>query len=272
MPVNKNVTLLTIALALCCLACKKKETTPAVDDSKLFKIYNNSGTTLNLKIYRNSFDYIENKNTAINTRFDNNMFIYLDPTEFDASKWYIIDFYNDDLTINTWGIGNDYGGNNSITIGIATGKSHTIHKRAACDARSILLKDNKPTIWKAVDAFSGYTGARIWDTLSADKKNYQLECKRHEIKLARIKAPKDTISWTYDPLMYSYFSQPQGSTIFHGELAKVGGIPDVLIYNYTKPYLGDPRVFGFPGAKGTKDTVMIQAPDYMNFYMMVRQQ
>lgn len=272
MPATSRAALFAIVLTMCGFtACKKEKTVPTVDETKLFKIYNNSGATLNLKIYRSSFDYKDDKNPAINVRFDNNQFIYLEPAEFDASKGYFIDYYNDNLAINTWGIGNDYGENTNISIRIAPNKSYTISRRA-CNARSILLKDNKPSLWKAVDAFSGYTGERIWDTLSANKKNYQLECKRHEIKLAHIKAPKDTVSWIYDPLVHSYFDQRQGSTIFHGELAEMGNNPHVLIYNYSKPYLDDPRIFDFPGAVGTKDTIMIQVPYYMNFYMMVRQQ
>ncbi len=272
MPLNKKLILACIAVLSITAGCKKDKEPEKVDESKLFKIYNNSGATINLKIYRNSIDYINDENLAINTRFDNGQFIYLDPTEFDATKGYFIDFYTDDLTINTWGIGNDYGPNRTISIRIAAGSDYTINKRASCDARSVLLKDNKPTIWKAVDAFSGNTGARVWDTLSADKKNYQLECKRHSIKLARIKAAQDTISWIFDPLEFSYFIQPPSSTIFMGQLAEVGDNPHVLIYNYSKPYLGDIHLFNFPGATGTKDTIMIQDPYYMNFYMMVRQQ
>lgn len=272
MPATSRAALFAIVLSMCGFtACKKEKTAPTVDETKLFKIYNNSGATLNLKIYRHSFDYIDDKNPAINIRFENNQFIYLEPTEFDAYRWYYVDFYNDDLTINNWGIGYNHGDDVNAIIRIAAGKSQTIYKHDACNARRVLLKDNKPTIWKAVNAFSGYTGARIWDTLSTYEKNYQLECKRHSIKLSHIKAPQDTIGWIYDP-MSSSFNMPPGSSIFYGELSLTGGNPEVLIYNYSKPYIGNPQMFGFPGAEGTKDTVMVQAPDNFNHYMMVRQQ
>ena len=60
MPATSRAALFAIVLTMCGFtACKKEKTAPTVDETKLFKIYNNSGATLNLKIYRHSFDYID---------------------------------------------------------------------------------------------------------------------------------------------------------------------------------------------------------------------
>ncbi len=270
MPLNKKLILACIAVLSITAGCKKDKEPEKVDESKLFKIYNNSGATINLKIYRNSDDFSNDINPAINTRFDNGQFIYLDPTEYDVSKYYFADYYNDDFTTTNWGVIYRPDGLSSISLKINAGGNVTFYRSSYCDARPILLKNNKPSTWKAVDAFSGRTGVRIWDTLSSDKKNYRLECKRDIIKLLRI-IGTDSIGITYS-VSASAFSQPEGASIFHSELVSINNSANTLIYNYTKPYIGDPKVFNFPGATGTKDTIMIQDPYYMNFYMMVRQQ
>lgn len=272
MPLNTKAFLAyIIAITLGASACKKDKEPVKTDDSKLFKVYNYSGETLNFKLYRNNQDYIKD-NPTINTRFDNNQFIYLDPAEFDGSKYYTMDYYNDALDFSNWGVGTYNGQDNSVYTKITAGNTFIIYKRSKCNARSILLKNNKSSFWKAVDAFSAYNGSRVWDTLSADKKNYVLECNRHSLVLSRIKGPQDTVTTIYDPLFNSIFSTPPQGTIFNGQLGTISGTTQAFIYNYTKPYLGDPKNFDIPGATGTQDTIMIFVPDFTNYYMMVRQQ
>lgn len=272
MPFNTKLLFTCILVfSLGIIACKKDKSTAQADEANLFKISNFSGETLNLKLYRSYYDFSHDKTPVLDTRVKDNNFIYLDPAEYDASNIYYIDYYNDDRSYTNWGIKlNSQNGADICYSSIGKGRGFIIYKRGKQEARNILLKDDKPSVWKAIDAFSGKTSLSIWDTLNPTQKNYTLSFSKMGHALIHAINMYDTMYTPYEP-KYCTLQQTAEGNLFYGYLNFYGDGTHAVIYNYTKPYTGNLDTISIPGVTGSRDTLMMLTSNNTNYYMMVRQ-
>ncbi len=164
----KRLVLFTLIAALFLNACKKEE--PKVVG---YDIKNLSSKRVQATIYSSEEDYINQINPLWQGSVDAGKTTTIPESTLEEGYRYQIDWYSDDQTYSNWIAGEKWL-NNEMHFTPSKNSAYIIRelgptKRAAeCNIRGTLLDNNKPTVWKAVDAYSfslSGESERIWDNL-----------------------------------------------------------------------------------------------------------
>jgi hypothetical protein len=159
---------------------------------------NQTGETINLKMYKTLDDYASSTNPALAIRMapgDAYAWNYTDPDEMlQKDKTFYMDWYTDDYRMSNWA---RFRSAEAATMEeppyyVFTrkrygSKIHVIVPYLRSYMRSALIRGNEKEVsWKAVNAVNYKTRQPIWDSIGAEKRDCELTIRKDHSATLRI--------------------------------------------------------------------------------------